>query len=82
MTIYYINFTNKTNNKEEPKILDLRCNYVIQKPTKRVVQDKIINTENALRLPDTNIRSIYRFLAHKNLLQMKYSNKTFYTQDS
>jgi hypothetical protein len=54
-TDYYINFTNKTNNKEEPQILELRCNYVIQKPTKHVIQDKIINTENALRLPDTNV---------------------------
>jgi hypothetical protein len=77
---YYINFTNKTNNKEEPKILELCCNYVIQKPTKHVIREKINNTENALRLPDTNIQSIYRFLEHKNLLQMKYSNKTFYTQ--
>ena len=35
-------------------ILELRCNYVIQKPTKHFIQDKIINNENALRHPDTN----------------------------
>ena len=65
------NLTNTKFNKEEQDVLKLGLNYAIEKPTTHILQNLIIDTENAIKQLNEYEQNIYRHLAYNKIKQIK-----------
>jgi hypothetical protein len=63
-------------NKEERETLQLGLNYAIEEPTTQIIQNLVIDTENAIRQLHENEQNTYRHLACIKIKQIKYSTTT------
>jgi hypothetical protein len=63
-------------NKEEESLLQLGLNYALEKPTQQIIQELVIDTENAIRQLNENEHNIYRFLAHNKIKQIQNTTST------
>jgi hypothetical protein len=67
---------NLHSEKEEKDILQLGLNYAIEKPTTHIIQNLVIDTENAIRQLHENEQNIYRHLASTKIKQIKNTTTT------
>ena len=78
-TKFYPRIKNMSNiqfNKEEEPLLQLGLNYALEKPTQHIIQELVIDTENAIRQLNENEHNIYRFLAHNKIKQIQNTTST------
>jgi len=70
-----INMSKITFTKEQLDIMKLGPQYAIEKDPKQYINELIVDTENAIRHLNSSVQNTFRYLAAKNIQQIKESNR-------